>query len=343
MEALSSPEGPLLLWSFSMRYFTLEDSEHEELDITTKEIFFHEVSGLGFEEDNELRRIGDVWWLDSSALSQTEVSGKVRFTEEGEETPYQKYFRFKNFIAKNPLIISYYPNGIEDQLTRFYKRVRVSTLEKTEYNEYGVLDCSISFIPYTPWYRSFSIDNTKFLPDGDDDTTGWIWGSDTTPALAFEPLSEEVEGVTSYYILDGSGNKVPAIRAKFRFEIPQTITAPVVIENNKNPVKLTIYGPVRNPSWSLRNNNTIIATGGFDGNYTLESNEELIIDNTSGQYIMQKRNQSTNVYIDVYQQRDFDSECFFTLKEGINEISVISQDGDPVRFTVEGHIYHATV
>lgn len=155
-----------------MRYFELKNSADETLDITTQEIFFHEIGGLGFEESNDFRAVGPVWRLNSSEYSQMAVTGKILFSEEGELTPYQKYVAFRDFILKTPLTLIYYPHGFETE--PYYKKVRSVKLAKSEINEYGVLDCDIEFMPYTPWYTTTSYEN--IVPeDTEEEYTGWIW------------------------------------------------------------------------------------------------------------------------------------------------------------------------
>lgn len=155
-----------------MRYFKLENSASETLDITTQEVFFNEIEGLGFEEDNTFVSIGPVWRLQQRSVRQKPVTGKITFTAIGGTTPYEKYEAFFRFIAKSPLYLLYYPHGLSG--TEYKKRVRVSVLEKSELTLYGSLNCHVEFMPYTPWYTTTSYENV--VPeDTEDDYTGWFW------------------------------------------------------------------------------------------------------------------------------------------------------------------------
>ena len=155
-----------------MRYFELKNSADEVLDITTQEILFHEIDGLGFEETTDFRAVGPVWRLNSAEYNQMAVTGKMLFSEEGELTPYQKYVVFRDFILKAPLTLIYYPHGFGTE--PYYKKVRSAKLAKSEINEYGVLDCDIEFMPYTPWYTTSTYEN--IVPDNpEEEHTGWIW------------------------------------------------------------------------------------------------------------------------------------------------------------------------
>lgn len=155
-----------------MRYFKLENSASETLDITTQEIFFNEIEGLGFEEDNTFVSIGPVWRLQQRTVRQKPVTGKITFTAIGGTTPYEKYEAFFRFISKFPLYLLYYPHGLSG--TEYKKRVRVSVLEKSELTLYGSLDCHVEFMPYTPWYTVSSYEN--IVPeDTEIEHAGWIW------------------------------------------------------------------------------------------------------------------------------------------------------------------------
>jgi len=155
-----------------MRYFKLENSSGSSFDITNEEYLFHDITGLGFDEDNDFRRVGPVWRLDSAEYNQMAVTGKILFSEEGDLTPYRKYVAFRNFIQKAPLTLIYYPHGFGTE--PYYKKVRSAKLAKSEINEYGVLDCDIEFMPYTPWYTTSTYEN--IIPE-DTETKygGWIW------------------------------------------------------------------------------------------------------------------------------------------------------------------------
>lgn len=314
-----------------MRHFKLVNSTGEVLDITTKEILFHEIGGLGFEEENDFRMIGDIWWLNHTNYNQATVSGKMIFTEIGELDPYAKFMAFAQFVSKPPLTLMYNPYGEVYESTCYYRTVRVSRLDKSEKNEYGVIDSDIDFVCYTPWYK---ISEAEYDVDASqDDGSAWIWGDGTNenPPLIFEPSdSQTVRRI-----------------AKFRWEARKYLS----IKCNsvgKNPVKLTIYGPMTNPVWTQMlvdqdGHSTIVATGGFSTPVTLLAGERLVIDSTNGAYSITKYNLNGTVS-DMYQHRDFSKVCFLTLKEGDNTI-LVSGNGDVLadRVKVEGHIYYATV
>ena len=189
-----------------MRHFKLENSAGQVLDITTEEILFHEISGLGFEEENDYRQIGDVWWLNHTNYRQATISGNIIFTEKPMtiliddvevpiDDPYKKYRYFVDFISKAPLTMMYNPLGPIGSGETYFRTVRVSKLDKTEKNEYGVIDENIEFSCYTPWYTKLI---KEIIVDDGSDTqpetiTGWIWGGPEGSDLLTYALDDEVD------------------------------------------------------------------------------------------------------------------------------------------------------
>lgn len=309
-----------------MRYFKLENgiTNSEAFDITTEEFLFHDISGLGFEEDNSFLRVGPLWRLESSVLRQKPITGKICFTNRGGTTPYEKYELFVKFIGSDPLYLCYWPHGLEGKMYR--KRVRVSVLEKSELNTYGVLDEHIEFTPYTAWFETVFAENHI---DEETDKARWIWDQGALWRDSFDDP------------LPPGGDLV---RYKFGSELSSVITLPC--EDDVNGLtKLTIHGPVTNPIWTHHVNGILTATGGI-GVYeqlVLTEDERLIVDSTTDTHTMTAYNTRTGVKRNVYALRDFDKECFIGLKRGINTITVISNVGNPVKIELEGHLYHATV
>ena len=383
-----------------MRHFKLENSVGQTLDITTKEILFHEISGLGFEEENDYRQIGDVWWLNHTNYRQATVSGNVIFTEspmtlEDEngitvlDDPYAKFRYFVDFISRAPLTLMYSPYGPIGTEQTYLRTVRVSKLEKSEKNEYGVLDESIEFSCYTPWYTKIIKSIEPEEEGSEEETTGWIWGGPTGSDLLTYALDDEVDehgervpqpivfpedydeadplvfepDGTTLKVVDSSdpenpvtaeatvspysGDATPTI---FRSERIQNLDMDDYVSLVKSPVKMTIYGPLVNPSWQHRvkatkdGEYTTVGSGGFvaGSNVSLASDEYLVVDNTSGQYRIYKRN-SNGTITDLYEYRNFSLSCFITFREGYNQVIVASNNGEAKHVTLEAHLYYATV
>ncbi len=313
-----------------MRYFklmTVSSTNPRVLDITTKDIFFHNIGGLGFDEDADFRSVGDVWWLNAVSYKQVNVTGSILFTDYT-SSPYTKYMDFMNFVHNSQLIMLYYPNGPEGE--EYRRAVRLSKADKSELNEYGVLDVSVEFAPYTPWYQIVTGKNVVEDEENEEEeeNIGWIWGGSNSNPLVFEPL-------------DRTANTP----ARFGKQILKFVSlrSPT---NNRSPVKLSIYGPITNPSWTQYVNGQRISSGGFsvNNNVYVGAGQVLIIDNTNGLYTMAIHDSQTGELVsDVYALRNFNLPCFMYLKEGENRISVGSPGNEEVKIAIEGHIYYATV
>lgn len=307
-----------------MRYIKLKNSAGVEYDITSKNALFHDIQGLGFSEDGDYKAIGDVWVLNSVSSQQSPISGDICFGYE--EDPYGTFNTFANFIRETPLTFLYFPKGLGG--TCYMKRVRVSSLEKGELNEYGVLDCPVEFLPQTPWYEEVSIETSA--SEKDVNTPGWVWGgtSPTSLPLVFEPSSD-----------------VTKRRARFRGEYIKSVQ----VKSNtskKNPVRLTLSGPLMNPFWSHYVNGKLVSSGGFTATETVSvgENEELVIDNTDGKYSLKICRAGTGELLrDVYRLRNFNLPCFFYMQEGNNQFVISSSDGRVNQIKVEGHVYYDTV
>lgn len=307
-----------------MRYIKLKNSAGAEYNITSKNALFHDIQGLGFSEDGQYKAIGDVWVLNSVSSQQSPISGDICFGYE--EDPYGTFNTFANFIREAPLTFLYFPKGLTGKCYR--KRVRVSSLEKGELNEYGVLDCPVEFLPQTPWYEEVSIETSA--SEKDVNTPGWVWGgtSPTSLPLVFEPSSD-----------------VTKRRARFRGEYIKSVK----VKSNtskKNPVRLTLSGPLMNPFWSHYVDGKLVSSGGFTASETVSvgENEELVIDNTDGKYSLKICRADTGELLrDVYRLRNFNLPCFFYMQEGNNQFVISSSDGRVNQIKVEGHVYYDTV
>lgn len=303
-----------------MRYFKLENSAGEVMDITTQQIFFHDISGIGFEEENHFTPIGRVWKLNSSAYRQGVISGSMCFHSIDDKTPYTLYREFFAFINKTPLQILYYPNGLNTM--EFRKRVRVSRLEKSELTKEGILDSPIEFASYTPWYK---IVRDEIDPGQESVNGGWVWDRGNKWRDSFD-----VDYSTYHYQFNSSYRRT----VRFNIDI-----------NGEGPIKLSIHGPLVNPSWTHYVDGKAVSTGGLVENspVTIDQNEVLTIDNTSGSYSLTVYNEETGLKRNIYQYRDFNKQCFFILKQGLNEIVINSSNDDAIKIEAEGHIYYATV
>lgn len=312
-----------------MRYFSLINNSGETLDITTKTIFFNEIAGLGFEEETSFRHVGETWWLNTASYRQKPIAGKLTFTDFENAEPYVEFRKFYKFITKAPLQLVYFPDGLSGK--EYRRKVRVTKLEKSELNTYGVFDESVEFMPYTPWYELVTCENTS----GEIEYQGhWIWGDGSSnPPVIFAPTP--------------AGSTPPRFGAEERRWVSLDVTA-----SSNSPSRFIIYGPINNPIWSQYVDGSLVATGGFSESVSVGENEALVIDNVdeisqikvySYYTVEEGRRELGEPLRDLYQKRDFNVPCFITLRPGVNRIAIATASSGQVSMRLEGYIYNAVV
>lgn len=289
-----------------MRTFTLVNGNNESCDITDRSLFFHDPTGLGFERDTKFRQVGERFVVINKKPKQKSIGGKVALIG---EDPYLTYFNFIQFLSQEPLTLFYTPNnaaasGSASGVT-YRRKVVVKKVDKTEMEHAGYLDCSIEMVPLEPWYRYKAISN------GDIDQSELLrWG--VTWGIDWGPLDDFSLGIVS----DGAPN---------------------------SPSRITIYGPVTNPSWRHYVNGQLIEEGKLLDT-SVGSSEYILIDNTRDPYTIALYSTVDDSFIsDLYDKSDFTTARFINIQNGRNTFAV-SDDGavEPI-MKVEAFIYYESV
>ena len=294
------------------RLFTLVNGNSETYDITSTDTFFHEPEGLGYQKTNTYHRIGKRYILIDSVIDQPTISGKIAFVG---SYPYESYSSFIDFCKYEPLILEYTPD-IEGapygyiSSTTYRIPVVISKIEKTEIEEQGYLDVGIEFQGLSPWYKYVDLDNG----DPNEKVEPLIWGITWGVQFGYNPFSNGI-------ISDGNPN---------------------------SPAKLTIYGPIVNPTWSLYLDGNKVSDGGFNistyGDFILSEDENLVIDNTVMPYSITKVNVKTGEIENVYSKSDFMTTRFINLDPGKNIVVIKDQNGDNYyNARLEAYLYYDTV
>lgn len=294
------------------RAFRLVNGNGASYGITSKETFFHDPSGLGFSKKNSYHQVGSRYVRVDSQPDQISVQGSIAFLG---DDPYGEYFKFVSFCQIEPLYLFYTPDPDKDSAVSTSGRtymlpVTVSRLDKTEIEKDGYLDCSITFEALSPWVRYLELDNGDQSKRVEPLTWGITWGV----RFGYNPFSG---GITS----DGS---------------------------QYSPARLTIKGPITNPTWSLYVNGNKVSDGAFDtathGDFVLAEGENLVIDNTVIPYSITKVNTTTGAVENVYQKTDFTTTRFIDLAPGKNV--VVIKDGENQSYynaRLEAYLYYDTV
>lgn len=152
--------------------------------------------------------------------------------------------------------------------------------------------------------------------------------------------------VQSEIAIEGSGKKYPRTYPyKYRDNISGSID--IFSETKKeSPVKLTIFGPCLNPSWSHYVDGKL-KTSGKVGNETLpcdiQAGERLVIDTTSVPWTIHKLNQVNEFLLDCYQMSDWETERFILLQYGANKITATQEGSEAITMAAEGYLMYETL
>lgn len=185
-------------------------------------------------------------------------------------------------------------------------QVRVEQLEKTELE--ATLQCPIRFVNVSEFYKKVQ--------------------------------------VQSEIVIQAGGKKYPRTYPyRYRDNISGSID--ILSETKKeSPLKLTIFGPCLNPSWSHYVDGQLKASGKV-GNDTLPceilEGERLVIDTTSIPWTIHKCNQVNEFLLDCYQMSDWETERFILLQYGANKITATQEGSEAITMAAEGYLIYETL
>lgn len=306
------------------RQFKLTNSKGEVLDLLNQNgPMFFEPEGLGYEDTSDWLRLGTTFLPVNVALGQRSITGKMYFL--GEDKAYKMYFDFVRFVRSSPLTMEYTTHDT------FFIDVIAQSIDKTELNEYGVLECGIVFSALGPFYK---YSTTSYVPqerlepgniiDNDADR---IIDSDTNRLFTGVPNY----GTTYDYVYSDVYPREDLNTVSMDLETAED-----------SPMRITIYGPCTNPVWQQYVDGGLVASGKYNG--ILEQNDYLVVDPTVVPYKIYMFDHDGSVVSDMYGSCDFSTERFLFAKNGSNSISVSHEGVDSeVRFTVEVKMCYASV
>lgn len=133
-----------------IRQFTLRNADGVEytLNAVPKHGFLHSVTGLGYEDDVDYQRIGDMFRRLRDQKAQMTISGEIRFSYENGQKQFQD---FVNFCQIKPLTMLYQP---WNQTDIYY---RDGTVTSVDYKEDNTLTVSIDFTTTTLPYKLVNV------------------------------------------------------------------------------------------------------------------------------------------------------------------------------------------
>lgn len=145
-----------------MRQFYLVNSEGQRYQLQNDRTtaFLWQPSGLGFSYNYNYRESDGFFFETNKAIGQTAKTGTLLF--HGAD-PYTQYKAFMDFITgSSGLRLAYAPKS-----NWYYVDIDIESVEKSEIEEDGTLQCSIVMMPKTPLYlpKEINIDLSGDLGD----------------------------------------------------------------------------------------------------------------------------------------------------------------------------------
>lgn len=125
-----------------MRQFYLINGNGVTFDLMSSSGFFHDPSGLGFNNTQTYLRTGTFYKQIESYEAQKKISGEMIFTN------YTDFQTFANFISIEPLILVYKPISKEYRIDVSCESLSKSEIDHTN----NRLICDITFAAKSKWY-----------------------------------------------------------------------------------------------------------------------------------------------------------------------------------------------
>lgn len=135
-----------------MRQFYLVNSEGQRYQLQNDRTtaFLWQPAGLGFNYDRNYAESGGFFFEMNKAIGQTAKTGTLLF--HGAD-PYAQYKTFMDYISRSKgLRLAYAPKS-----TWYYVDIDIESVEKSEIEEDGTLQCSIVMMPKTPLYLPYEL------------------------------------------------------------------------------------------------------------------------------------------------------------------------------------------
>ena len=195
-----------------MRQFYLINADGQKYNLINDmtRAFLWQPSGLGFQYDKDYMESDGFFFEMNSAVSQTAKTGTLVFFKD----PYTQYKSFMDYISSSEgLRLAYSPKGN----TWYYVDIDIEYVEKSEIEENGTLQCSISMLPKTPMYLPYELNI---------DLSGDLGSS-----------IKQYGGLSYAYKYDYTYSNT-AVAGEIEFEIPAQMDS---------GLEITIYGAISSP------------------------------------------------------------------------------------------------
>lgn len=243
------------------RRFYLHNSLGEEVALNGESgIRFINPQGLGYSLSPTYADLKYGFYRQTSDESepQGEVVGDIAFTG---AVPYQDYKSFVDWINKGyPLELIYEPN-----MMKYYRPVKVITLQKGELERAGYLLCPATFSCLSPWYKASPI-SMRIEPTGGS-------GSTTRYDCRY-PARYQQSRLESSVEVEAGGHMPSAVR-------------------------VTVTGPLINPAIALRDEATNELYGKMQLNTTLYSGDTLFFSTVISEAVVEINGKDASEYLEL--------------------------------------------
>lgn len=288
-----------------MRLFYIENEVGARIPLNDEDgIFLYQPTGLGISFSNDYSESGDGFFFRTKAKdSRTSPNFTLIFTGHSTESPYERYRSFLGWaMPAKELFLIYKPYGTRE----FYKKIDIERIDKGELDEYGMLRCSTSFTPLTPWYLPVPL----HVDFGEEDPN----------AMEYDFVYDEDPDT---YLIYAVGSK----------DYSAEISASGHIDG---ALLITYSGYALNPEFQLMGlaTRTIYGTCKVEGE--IESGEKLILSTAEQDSYIKKIDANGNE-IDLLDSIDITTNPFFRVP--LSEPCEVSISGESLLGTAEMKLY----
>lgn len=142
-------------------YFENEIGKRIDCQKINGGFFLYNITGLGYEENIEYKRIGNTFIQNNKEIIQNQITGDLEFYN----MTYDEYCEFIDFILMaTSLKLIYVPKT--SNRDEYYRDIDVCKIEKAEEDEYNILTCPITINCKSLWYKeNTAIYNMKAQSD----------------------------------------------------------------------------------------------------------------------------------------------------------------------------------
>lgn len=133
-------------------YFENEIGQRIDCQKINGNLFFYNVTGLGYEEEIEYVQIGNNFVPNKSKIKQNQICGDLEFYN----MTYDEYCNFVDFIlTAKELKLVYIPK--RNRRTEYFRDIDLFKIDKAEEDEYNILSCPIAMNAKSLWYEQKEI------------------------------------------------------------------------------------------------------------------------------------------------------------------------------------------